>query len=53
MYALLIEESFDTVVKRVLGYIKGIIKEEALPPIRVAKQKCAGGRGHKKLANNN
>jgi len=72
-YALLIEENFDTVVrrgfvnyipetlilqlevtptmksyvKRVLGHIKRIIKEEELPPIRVAKQKCTGGCGHK------
>jgi len=72
-YALLVEENFDTVVrrgfvnyipetlilrleitptmksyvKRVLGHIKRIIKEEELPPIRVAKQKCTGGCGHK------
>lgn len=71
-YALLVEENFDTVVrrgfvnyipealilqleitptmksyvKRVLGHIKRIIKEEELPPIRVAKQKCTGGCGH-------
>jgi len=72
-YALLVEENFDTVVKRgfvnyipetlilpleitptmksyvkrVLGHIKRIIKEEELPPIRVAKHKCTGGCGHK------
>ena len=72
-YALLVEENFDTVVKRgfvnyipealilqlevtptmksyvkrVLGHIKRIIKDEDLPPIRVAKQKCTGGCGHK------
>jgi CRISPR-associated exonuclease Cas4 len=72
-YALLIEEDYETVVKRgfvnyipetlilqfeitptmkshvkrVLGHIKRIIKEEELPPIRVVKQKCAGGCGHK------
>jgi CRISPR-associated exonuclease Cas4 len=72
-YALLVEENFDTVVrrgyvnylpealilefeitpsmksyvKRVLGHIKRIIKDEELPPIRVAKYKCAGGCGHK------
>ena len=72
-YALLVEENFDTVVrrgfvnyvpetlilqleitptmksyvKRVLGHIRRIIKEEELPPIRVAKQKCSGGCGHK------
>jgi len=34
-------------VKRVLGHIKRIIKEEELPPIRVIKQKCTGGCGHK------
>ena len=34
-------------VKRVLGHIKRIIKDEELPPIRVAKQKCQGGCGHK------
>jgi len=72
-YALLIEESFSTIVKRgfinyipedlilelqitpsmkthvkrVLGHIKRIIKEEQLPPIRVAEKKCTGGCGHK------
>jgi len=72
-YALLVEENFETVVKRgfvnyipetlilqieitptmksyvkrVLGYIKRIIKDEELPPICVAKQKCTGGCGHK------
>jgi CRISPR-associated exonuclease Cas4 len=72
-YALLVEENFDTVVKRgfvnylpealilefeitptmksyvkrVLGHIKRIIKDEELPPIRVAKHKCQGGCGHK------
>jgi CRISPR-associated exonuclease Cas4 len=34
-------------VKRVIGHIKRIIKEETLPPIRVAKNKCQGGCGHK------
>ena len=34
-------------VKRVLGHIKRIIKDEELPPIRVAKHKCTGGCGHK------
>ena len=72
-YALLVEENFDTVVrrgfvnylpealvlefeitlsmksyvKRVLGHIKRIIKDEELPPIRVSKHKCMGGCGHK------
>jgi CRISPR-associated exonuclease Cas4 len=72
-YALLIEENFETIVKRgyinyipeklvvrlqitptmkshvkrVLGHIKRIIREETLPPIRVAKRKCTGGCGHK------
>jgi CRISPR-associated exonuclease Cas4 len=72
-YALLIEDNFNTVVrrafvdyipeglilqfeitptmkifvKRVLGHIRRIIKDEELPPIRVAKYKCAGGCGHK------
>jgi CRISPR-associated exonuclease Cas4 len=36
-------------VKRVLGHIKWIIKDEELPPIRVAKQKCTGGCGHKQV----
>ena len=34
-------------VKRVFGHIKRIIKDEDLPPIRVAKYKCQGGCGHK------
>lgn len=36
-------------VKRVLGHIKRIIKEEKLPPVRVAKEKCTGGCGHKQI----
>jgi CRISPR-associated exonuclease Cas4 len=35
-------------VKRVLGHIKRIMKEEELPSTRVAKHKCQGGCGHKK-----
>ena len=72
-YALLIEENYDTVVKRgavnyipealilqfgitaemkthvkrVLGHIKRILRDEELPPIRVAKYKCTGGCGHR------
>jgi len=72
-YALLVEENFETVVrrgfvnyipegsilrveitptmksyvKRVLGHIKRMIKDEELPPIRVAKHNCQGGCGHK------
>ncbi|MEM3736992.1 MAG: CRISPR-associated protein Cas4 [Candidatus Bathyarchaeia archaeon] len=34
-------------VKKVIEHIKRIIKEERLPPIRVAKNKCQGGCGHK------
>jgi CRISPR-associated exonuclease Cas4 len=74
-YALLIEENFETLVrrgfvnyipealilqleitptmksyvKRVLGHIRRIIRDEELPPVRVAKQKCAGGCGHKQV----
>ena len=33
-------------VKRVLGHIKRIIKDEELPPICVAGHKCMGGCGH-------
>jgi CRISPR-associated exonuclease Cas4 len=36
-------------VKRVLGHIKRIVSDEVLPPIRVAKQKCGGGCGHKQM----
>jgi CRISPR-associated exonuclease Cas4 len=36
-------------VKRILGHVKRIIKDEELPPIRVAKQKCQGGCGHKQV----
>jgi len=42
-----ITPTMKTYVKRVLGHIKRIIREEELPPIRVAKQKCTGGCGHK------
>ena len=74
-YALLMEENYDTVVKRgfvdyipeslivqfgitaemkthvkrVLGHIKRIIRDEELPPVRVAKYKCVGGCGHKQV----
>ena len=74
-YALLIEENFDTQVrrgfvsylpeklivelkitptmkthvKRIIGHIKRMIREEKLPPIRVAKHKCTGGCGHKQI----
>jgi len=36
-------------VKRVLGHIRSILTEEKLPPIRVSKQKCTGGCGHKQV----
>ena len=42
-----ITPTMKSYVKRVLGHIKRIIKDEELPPIRVAKQKCGGGCGHK------
>ena len=42
-----ITPTMKSYVKRVLGHIKRIIKEEELPPIRVAKEKCTGGCGHK------
>jgi CRISPR-associated exonuclease Cas4 len=44
-----ITPTMKTYVKRVLGHIKRIIREEMLPPIRVAKRKCTGGCGHKYL----
>jgi CRISPR-associated exonuclease Cas4 len=74
-YALLIEDNFNTVVrrafvdyipdwlilqfeitptmkifvKRVLGHIRRIIKDEELPRIRVTKHKCGGGCGYKQI----
>jgi len=36
-------------VKRVLGHIKRIIRDEELPPVRVAHTKCTGGCGYKWL----
>lgn len=44
-----ITPTMKTHVKRVIGHIKRIIKEEKLPPVRVAKRKCAGGCGHKQI----
>lgn len=41
-----ITPAMKSYMKRVLGHIKRIIKDEELPPIRVAKHKCAGGCGH-------
>jgi CRISPR-associated exonuclease Cas4 len=39
--------SMKSYVKRVLEHIKRIIRDEELPPVRVAKRKCQGGCGHK------
>lgn len=47
-----ITPTMKTHVKRVIGHIKRIIKEETLPPIRVAKYKCTGGCGHKQTCQN-
>jgi CRISPR-associated exonuclease Cas4 len=44
-----ITPTMKTFVKRVIGHIKRIIKDEELPPIRVSKYKCTGGCGHKQL----
>ncbi|MGQ9461361.1 MAG: CRISPR-associated protein Cas4 [Candidatus Bathycorpusculaceae bacterium] len=44
-----IAPTMKSYVKRVLGHIKRIIKEEELPPIRVAKQKCTGGCGYRQI----
>lgn len=46
---VMIMPTMKTHVKRVIGHIKRIIKEETLPPIRVAKQKCTGGCGYKQI----
>ena len=42
-----ITPTMKTHVKRIIGHTKRIIKDEELPPVRVAKQKCSGGCGHK------
>ncbi|MCX8177087.1 MAG: CRISPR-associated protein Cas4 [Candidatus Bathyarchaeota archaeon] len=42
-----ITPTMKSYVKRVVGHIKRIIREEKLPPIRVAPHKCQGGCGHK------
>jgi len=44
-----ITPTMKSYVKRVLGHIKRIIEDEELPPIRVSKQKCGGGCGHKQV----
>jgi len=41
--------TMKTYVKRVVSHIRTMIKTEKLPPIRVAKQKCTGGCGHKRI----
>ena len=46
---LKITPTMKTHVKRVLSHIRRIIKEEKLPQVRVAKQKCTGGCGFKYL----
>ncbi|MEM3694886.1 MAG: CRISPR-associated protein Cas4 [Candidatus Bathyarchaeia archaeon] len=42
-----ITPTMKSYVKRIVGHIKRIIREERLPPIRVAPNKCQGGCGHK------
>lgn len=42
-----ITPTMKSYVKKVVGHIKRIIREEELPPIRVARNKCQGGCGHK------
>ncbi|MEM2146311.1 MAG: Dna2/Cas4 domain-containing protein, partial [Candidatus Jordarchaeaceae archaeon] len=42
-----ITPTMKSYVKRIVGHIKRIIREERLPPIRVAQNKCQGGCGHK------
>ncbi|MEM2129829.1 MAG: CRISPR-associated protein Cas4 [Candidatus Bathyarchaeia archaeon] len=42
-----ITPSMKSYVKRILGHIKRIIRDEELPPIRVGRHKCQGGCGHK------
>lgn len=44
-----ITPTMKTHVKRIIGHIKRIIKEETLPRVRVAKHKCTGGCGHKQI----
>jgi len=44
-----ITPSMKTYVKRIVGHIKRIIKEEKLPLIRVSQNKCRGGCGHKQI----
>jgi CRISPR-associated exonuclease Cas4 len=46
---LKITPTMKTHVKRIIGHIKSMIREEKLPPIRVAKHKCTGGCGHKQI----
>jgi len=41
-----ITPTMKSYVRRVIGHVKSIVKDEELPPIRVAKQKCTGGCGH-------
>ncbi|MBX5321273.1 MAG: CRISPR-associated protein Cas4 [Candidatus Bathyarchaeia archaeon] len=48
-----ITPSMKSYVKRVVGHIKRIIREEMLPPIRVAQNKCQGGCGHKQTCQQN
>ena len=46
---LKITPTMKTHVKRIIGHIKRMVREERLPPIRVAKHKCTGGCGHKQI----
>ena len=44
-----ITPTMKTFVKRAIGHIKHIIKNEELPPIHITKHKCTGGCGHKQI----
>jgi len=44
-----ITRSMKVFVKRVLGDVEKIIREEKLPPIKVSRRKCVGGCGFKFL----
>ncbi len=46
-----IRPAMKSYVKRVVGHIKRMIRDGKLPPIRVARNKCQGGCGHKQTCN--
>jgi CRISPR-associated exonuclease Cas4 len=47
--SLSITPTMKTYVRRLISHIRTMIRDERLPPIHIAKQKCTGGCGYKEI----